>query len=174
MVVPCEWDYVDKEDCPEIPADQQYHWECDPRNHTCADGQYSGYEPVTTPTTTTLSTTPASTVEPKASTDTPPAWNPDDQIPRELYHSGTLIFNPVITQNVGPVEANAGHAHADAPAEPKPTTLLPEKSTLAITVATLPGIDLVENAAFRAETQEKLKNMKKLLQASAANQEMSL
>ena len=81
MVVPCKWDYEDKESCPEVPADQQFDWECDPRNGTCGERQYSGYEPVTTTTTTTttLSTTPASTEKPLP-TDTPMDWKPNDTI----------------------------------------------------------------------------------------------
>jgi len=36
----CEWRYENDEKCPDVPEEEQYDWECDPRSETCPPGQY--------------------------------------------------------------------------------------------------------------------------------------
>lgn len=39
-VVPCEWQWKDDVQCPEVPAEDQFDWTCDPRSKSCPEGQY--------------------------------------------------------------------------------------------------------------------------------------
>jgi len=39
-VVPCEWQWKDDVQCPEVPAEDQFDWTCDPRSTSCPEGQY--------------------------------------------------------------------------------------------------------------------------------------
>jgi len=45
QVVPCKWEFEHSEKCPEVPLEEQFDWECDPREgHQCKPGQYPGME----------------------------------------------------------------------------------------------------------------------------------
>lgn len=38
--VDCKWEYENGIECPEVPVEKHFDWECDPRNGPCAQGQY--------------------------------------------------------------------------------------------------------------------------------------
>ena len=39
-IVPCKWEFIDDQVCPDVPQAEQFDWQCDPRIGDCPYGQY--------------------------------------------------------------------------------------------------------------------------------------
>ena len=95
--VPCEWKF-EGSTCPDVPVENQFNWECDPRDGSCPYGQYPELDPITTTTTPTPPPTP-----PPA---TPPMTPPTTQLSTPLNTPPTPTIPPTLSPILVAVGSN--------------------------------------------------------------------
>merc|ERR1712025_342523 len=69
-IVPCKWKIRNSESCPEVPKEQQFDWECDPRREKCPQEQYPEFGSFNEVKKTTTTETSATAVETTTETNT--------------------------------------------------------------------------------------------------------
>ena len=98
LVKQCEWDYEDGRVCPDVPDEEKFDWECDPRTSKCEDGQYpAGYPGVDLATVNLGARSLQFVSENVTKINSKPEPSPVTGQP--------VIISPILTQNIGDISA---------------------------------------------------------------------